>query len=141
MTQARRRPFDAFEVHKVAEYNDNHGATYCETIDDDSAQEGADDEAVRQFWTVYGHRSFPVSPRAPSIEGEASDDSGLWIDGVQVTRSFFDERTAWLRHIRTEDTEGLGATAIADFDDVEDARDLAYALADGKPIYDYAREA
>lgn len=40
-----------------------------------------------------------------------------------------------------EDNDGYGLTAIADFEDNEDGRaraiDLAYALADGTPVYIY----
>jgi len=91
-----RRPFILFEVEKVAEYPDNHGSTFCEPITNAIDQEGADEEAVRQFWTVYGYRPH---------EDENGD---LLEDG--------------------------GAQAIFDGEQ-QDVIDLAFALADGKPVF------
>jgi hypothetical protein len=129
-----REPFDAFEVHKVAEFNDNHGSTYIEPIDTESDQDYADDEAVRQFFTVYGHRSFPDGPKAPEIE--FVDDSSYFVNGIPTSMTTYHEYAAWLVAI-SADTTGLGATAISDYDDRESAIDLAYALAGDRPVHDF----
>jgi hypothetical protein len=70
----RKRPFTAFEVHKCAEYADPKGGTYVETIDNEDAQGFADEEALRQFWTVYGYR-----PHAADWKDSTTilDDGGL----------------------------------------------------------------
>ena len=47
--------FDNFEINKMAEYADPDGGTHCEPILSDQDQEYADDEAMHQFWTVFGH--------------------------------------------------------------------------------------
>ena len=52
----RTEPFDSYEVMKVAEYPDPGSEPFCEPITTHEEQEQADDEAIRQFWTVYGHR-------------------------------------------------------------------------------------
>lgn len=90
-----REPFDAFEVHKVGEFQHPMGELYCETIDTPEEQADADLYAIRQFWTVYGHRSWPE-------HGDPRLLSSL---------------------------VGVGLTAVADLDNPENARDLAYALA------------
>lgn len=43
--------YDNFEISKVAEYQDADGTTFCEPVI------GYDipDDAIRTFWTVYGH--------------------------------------------------------------------------------------
>lgn len=56
--------FDNFELYKVAEFNDNHGGTFCEMIIDSEQQKFADEEAIRQFWTIYGHYPHPTEKEA-----------------------------------------------------------------------------
>jgi hypothetical protein len=56
--------FDAFELMKVAEYNDSEGGTYREPIVTEDDQAFADDEAVDQFFTIYGHYQQPPDSEA-----------------------------------------------------------------------------
>lgn len=44
--------YDGYELQMVAEYPDPNGGTFCEPVLD---VEYSDDNAIRQFWTVYGH--------------------------------------------------------------------------------------
>ena len=137
MTDFRQHPFDAFEVRLVGEFPDHSGGTYCEPIDGTQG-EGWVDEAIGQFFTVYGHRSFPED-KAPPLDW-CDDPSrgfeGEYRNGIPVTTRQAAEYDEWRRRA-SEPKEGLGATAISDFEEVEDARLLAYALADGKPVFDY----
>ena len=44
--------FDRFEVEKVAEYANPKGGTFCEAV---TASNENDEDAIRTFWTLYGH--------------------------------------------------------------------------------------
>lgn len=68
-TRPKARPFDFFEVHKVAEYADPKGGTFAETIDTPQGQEWADEEAVSQYFTVYGWRRWPDVDPLPLDDG------------------------------------------------------------------------
>ena len=46
--------YTEFEIRKVAEFPDPGADNYIETIDDQQQQDFADDDAIGQFWTVYG---------------------------------------------------------------------------------------
>lgn len=127
----RSDPFDAFEVARVAEFPDNHGGTYAERLDG-SEPENWQDEAVATFYTVYGHRSWPAHT-APDLEW--SDGSTTFRNGIPVSAANAAEYDAWRDGI-SDEAVAVGATAIADFEDRQEALDLAAALADGKPVYD-----
>jgi len=47
--------YDRYELHKVADFTDNIGITYAEQINTEEDQQNADEEAVNQYWTVFGH--------------------------------------------------------------------------------------
>lgn len=96
-----RRPFTLFEVEKVAEYPEPGGHTFCEPVTSAEDQLNADDEAIRQFYTVYGYRPHEDE------SGGLLPDGGLFV---------------------IFDTEGGSP------EDGAIALDLAYALADGKPV-------
>jgi len=46
--------YDAFEIHKVCEFHDRDMNRYEEIVDEDF-QLRDDEDAIRMFWTVYGH--------------------------------------------------------------------------------------
>lgn len=56
---SRRDPFEAFEIHTVAEFSYYNGGTGCETVDTPGELESVKDEAINIFYTVYGWRRHP----------------------------------------------------------------------------------
>ena len=73
--------FTKFTQYKVAEYDDC-GRRDCERILTPEDQDRADEEAVNQFWTVYG-----VKPDGMERALIDTDDAG---DAVELA-TFFNE--------------------------------------------------
>jgi hypothetical protein len=120
--------FDAYEVAQVAEFAGADGSTHAERVE--TLDEGWEKEAVRTYYTVFGHLDRHVGePKlVPSLT------SGYFIDGGRVTPESGEAWLAW-HHNPTG-----GVEEIRDFPTYDGALIFAQTLAGDKPVTDYSVE-